>query len=96
LKAVGMTPGQLRATVLCAVGLQATLGIAVGTLAWPWLGGPLMSGLFSGLGLVDFPLRFSLVGALALAPAILAFCLLAGWLPSAKLARIRARGLVIE
>jgi putative ABC transport system permease protein len=96
LKTVGMTPAQLRASVVYGVGLQASVGIAAGLMLW-WLGaGPALSLLFSGLGLVSFPLQNSIMGTALAVPCILAFCLLSAWIPSNRVLRINPRNLIVE
>jgi putative ABC transport system permease protein len=96
LKAVGMTPAQLRASVVYGVGLQAGVGIAVGLAIW-WLGAESgLSLLFSGLGLVSFPLENSITGTALAIPCILVFCLLSAWLPSSRVLGINPRNLIVE
>ena len=96
LKTVGMTPGQLRASVVIGVGVVALFGILLGLFLW-FVGAPFaLSMLFSGLGLVSFPLFNSIGGSLLLIPLILVFCLLAGWLPSARLLDLNPRTLIVE
>ena len=96
LKTAGMTPAQLRASVVYGVAAQAVAGIGAGLLVW-WLGaGLLLSALFAAVGLVSFPLQNSVVGTLLLVPIVLAFCLLSAWLPSSRLLRLDPRGLIVE
>jgi putative ABC transport system permease protein len=96
LKTAGMTPAQLRASVVYGVALQAVAGIAAGLGTW-WLGaGLFVSALFGAVGLVAFPLQNSVIGTLLLIPAVLGFCLLSAWIPSSRLLRLDPRGLIVE
>ena len=96
LKTVGMTPAQLRASVVIGVGVIALTGIVLGLGLWFAGARFALSLLFSGLGLVSFPLFNSLAGSLLLIPLIMVFCLLAGWLPSARLLDLNPRTLIVE
>ena len=96
LKAVGMTPLQLRASVLIGVALLTVLGICLGLLLWMIGAGAFLSLLFSGLGLVAFPLQTSFFGTAIVAAVILAFCLLSGWWPTARLLDLDPRSLIVE
>lgn len=96
LKAVGMTPGELRGAVVWGVAVQAALGIVLGLVGWRLVGGMGLSLLFSGLGLVAFPIENSAVGTLVLVPLLFGFCLASGWLPSSRLLRLDPKGLIVE
>jgi putative ABC transport system permease protein len=96
LKTVGMTPSQLRASVVYSIGIQAAAGILLGVVGW-WLGGHfILSTLFSGAGLVDFPLENDVLGMMIMAPAILVFCLLSAWIPAGRVLQINPRNLIVE
>ena len=96
LKSVGMTPNQLRLSVVYGVGLQAIMGIAAGLAIWWWGAPALMSSLFAGLGLVEFPLQNSIVGTVIMVLLVLGFCLLFAWIPSNRLLQINPRNLIVE
>ena len=96
LKAVGMTPRQLRASVVIGVALLTLLGIGIGLLLWALGASAFLSLLFSSLGLVAFPLQTSLLGTAIVVVVIVAFCLVSGWLPSARLLDLDPRSLIVE
>lgn len=96
LKTAGMTPAELRRSVVSGVAVQSVAGVVVGLVLW-WLGGQaFLSLLFRGVGLVDFPLRNSLVGTALTVPVIIGFSLLAAWLPSAAVLDVNPRSLIVE
>ena len=96
LKTAGMTPAQLRSSVVAGVGVQAALGTLAGLLVW-FLAAPLMlSGLFQQVGLVSFPLENSVVGMAVALPLIFGFCLVSAWAPSRRVLEVNARHLIVE
>jgi putative ABC transport system permease protein len=96
LKTAGMTPVQLRGSVVAGVGVQALLGISAGLALW-WLAAPaVLSGLFGTVGLVSFPLTNSVVGMAVAVPLIFGFCLLSAWIPSSRVLDINPRSLIVE
>jgi putative ABC transport system permease protein len=96
LKAGGMTPAQLRASVVYGVGVQATVGILLGLLIWILGAQFMLSSFFGGVGLVSFPLDNWVLGTAVLIPIILGFCLLSAWLPSSRVLQINPRTLIVE
>jgi putative ABC transport system permease protein len=96
LKTVGMTPAELRSSVVWGVAVQSSLGVALGLIAWELGGGAGLSALFAGLGLVAFPVQSNMAGVMVLVPVILLFCLASAWLPSRRLLRLDPKGLIVE
>lgn len=96
LKTTGMTPSQLRASVVAGIGVQAGAGILAGLVIW-WLAATvLLSPLFGTVGLVAFPLENSIIGMAVVIPLILGFCLLSAWLPSRRVLEVNPRNLIVE
>ncbi|MBM4186322.1 MAG: ABC transporter permease [Gemmatimonadetes bacterium] len=96
LKTTGMTPAELRTSVVAGVGVQSAVGIVVGLLAWFFVAPLALAPLFGAVGLVSFPLEHSLVGMAILTPAVLVFCLAAAWLPSGRVLDVQPRALIVE
>ena len=96
LKTGGMTPAQLRASVVYGVGVQAIVGILAGLLVWVVGAKLMLSSFFGGVGLVSFPLENWVLGTALLVPIILGFCLLSAWLPSSRVLQINPRALIVE
>jgi len=96
LKTSGMTPAQLRASVVYGVGVQASVGILAGLLAWFVGARFLLSSFFGTVGLASFPLDNWVLGTALLIPIILGFCLLSGWLPSGQVLKINPKALIVE
>ncbi|MGE0556111.1 MAG: ABC transporter permease, partial [Gemmatimonadales bacterium] len=96
LKTVGMTPAELRSSVVYGALLLAVLGVLAGLLLW-WLAAPpALSAFFSQVGLVSFPLRHSLVGMAVAVAAILGFAACSAWMPSRRVLTVNPRNLIVE
>ena len=96
LKTTGMTPAQLRTSVVAGIGVQAGIGILTGLLVWGLAATVLLAPLFSTVGLVAFPLENSIIGMAVVIPLILGFCLLSAWLPSRRVLDVNPRTLIVE
>ena len=96
LKTVGMTPNQLRRSVVYGVALLAVAGIVLGLVLWSAGASAFLSLLFGSLGLVSFPLATHFAGTAVVALVILVFCLVSAWWPSAGLLDIDPRSLIVE
>ncbi len=96
LKTAGMTPAQLRMSVVSGVGVQAVLGLVAALVVWAVAARALLSVLFSGVGMVAFPLQNSLIGMAVVVPVILLFCLASAWVPSAAVLDVNPKALIVE
>lgn len=96
LKTAGMTPAQLRTSVVAGVGVQAAIGTVAGIAVWFLAAPVLLSGLFEQVGLVSFPLEHSVVGMAVALPLIFGFCLASAWAPSRRVLEVNARHLIVE
>ena len=94
--AMGMTPVQIRATVLWKAlalsGAGMVLGIALALLASP----NILGILIRNLGMARFPFDITLPGTLAVIPLCLAVTALSAWLPSGNILSVSARELVMD
>ncbi len=96
LKTVGMTPRQLRVSIVAGVAILAVSGITVGLVLWAAGAPAFLSALFASLGLVSFPLATDVVGTALAVLVIFVFCVAAAWLPSARVLDIDPRSLIVE
>ena len=96
LKTAGMTPAQLRLSVVSGVGVQAALGVVTALVVWALAARALLSVLFASVGMVAFPLENSLVGMVVVVPVILLFCLVSAWVPSAAVLNVNPKALIVE
>lgn len=95
-KATGMTPAQLRLTVVAGIGVQAAFGIAGALLAW-WLVAPaFVSMITSAVGMVNFPLENSVAGMAVIVPLVLLFSLASAWIPARRVLDVNPRHLIVE
>ena len=96
LKTTGMTPAQLRSSIVTGVGVQALAGVLLALVLWFLAARSVLSGLFGSVGLVSFPLENWGIGMAAMVPVILAFCLASAWWPSRQVLAINPRTLIVE
>lgn len=96
LKTTGMTPAQLRSSIVTGVGVQAVTGVVVALALWFLTARAMLSGLFGTVGLVSFPLENWGIGMAALVPFIVVFCLASAWWPSRQVLAINPRTLIVE
>ena len=96
LKTTGMTPGQLRTSVVYGVGTLALIGTVAGLVLWFLVAPPALSAFFSQVGLVSFPLRHSVVGMAIAVGVILGFSLASAWVPSKQVLEVNPRALIVE
>jgi putative ABC transport system permease protein len=96
LKTTGMTPAELRLSVVSAVAVQTVVGVALGLLVWVVAAKSFLSLLFRGVGLVDFPLRNSLVGTAIAVVVIVGASLTSAWIPSTAVLDVNPRSLIVE
>jgi putative ABC transport system permease protein len=96
LKTAGMTPGQLRSSVVAGVAVQAGVGLAAGVSIWFLAARVALSQMFGTVGLVSFPLENSVVGMATMVPLIFGFCIASAWIPSRWVLDVNPRTLVVE
>ncbi|MCC7051749.1 MAG: ABC transporter permease [Gemmatimonadaceae bacterium] len=96
LKTTGMTPGQLRSSIMAAVGVQAVAGVLAALVLWFLLARTVLSGVFGTVGLVTFPLENWALGMAVMAPVIVCCCLASAWWPSRQVLAIDPRTLIVE
>ncbi|HJN53432.1 MAG TPA: FtsX-like permease family protein [Pseudomonadales bacterium] len=96
LKTVGMTPNQLRQSVVYGVVVQAIIAIVISLFVWQIIATSLLSVLFSGIGLVDFPLQHDYLATMVMVPLILMVCFLSAWFPSGRLLELNPKNLIVE
>jgi len=96
LLAIGMTPGQLRRSVVWNLMMQAAIGILLGFAVWWLLGGTGLSLLFANVGLVSFPLQNTLAGTCLVGVLVFTFCVGSGWWSAARELRFDPRELIVE
>lgn len=96
LKTAGMTPGQLRLSVVSGVGVQAVLGVGAALVLWLVAARALLSVLFGTVGMVAFPLENSVAGMAVVMPLVLLFCLVSAWVPSAAVLDVNPKALIVE
>ncbi|MTI94747.1 MAG: FtsX-like permease family protein [Firmicutes bacterium] len=95
-KAFGMTPLQIRLSMVWKVALLAAVGVSIGMpLALATTPG-MLGVLLTNMGLVSFPFDITLWGTLAVIPVCLAVALLSAWLPSGRILGLNPRNLIIE
>lgn len=94
MKTLGMTPGDLRATLAYKAAIMACMsaliGIPLGLLVIP----KALSMLAAGIGLVQFPITFHLPATTLLLPALCLFAAGATWLGSKSVTNIQPRQLI--
>lgn len=94
--ALGMTPVQIRATMLWKAlalsGIGMVLGLALALLASPGILGLLIR----SLGMARFPFAITVLGTLEVIPACVAIIALSAWLPSGRILSISPRELVTD
>jgi putative ABC transport system permease protein len=96
LKTTGMTPGQLRSSVVTGVGVQAVTGVFLALALWFLAARGVLSLVFGTVGLVSFPLQHWALGMAVMAPLIVGFCLASAWWPSRHVLVVNTRTLIVE
>ena len=96
LKAVGLTPRQLRACILWKTALLTAAAIGCGSLVGFCLGPLLMNSLTSSLGLNQFPLSADYPVVLFATTVFIVLILSVTWLSSSNVSKISPRQLLVN
>ena len=96
LKTTGMTPAQLRSSIVTGVGVQAAAGVLLALVLWFIAARVVLSALFGTVGLVSFPLETWGSGMALMVPVIVLFCVASAWWPSRQVLAINPRTLIAE
>ncbi|UNC92081.1 ABC transporter permease [Candidatus Contubernalis alkaliaceticus] len=95
-KALGMTPVQIRVSMVWKDLVLASSGILAGIPLSLVISPKILSMLLSGMGLVNFPFDVTLWGTLAAIPICMMVVLFSAWIPSGKILGISPRDLIVE
>lgn len=96
LKSMGLTPVQVRMSIVWRTVILTGVGAAVGIPLSLWGSQPLMNMMLSQMGIVKFPMLFSLPGMLLIVPVCLLIGFISSWIPSKRIHHITPRNLIIE
>jgi putative ABC transport system permease protein len=96
LKTTGMTPAQLRYSIVAGVGVQSACAVLAGMVLWFLTARAALSRVFAGVGLAEFPLEHWALGMSIAMPAVVLFCLAIAWWPSRHVLALSPRSLIVE
>lgn len=96
LKSMGLTPVQVRMTIVWRTLILTVVGVMIGIPMTCWGEIPLMNGMLAQMGMVRFPMMTTISGMLAVIPACLLVGFASSWIPSKKIHHISPRNLIIE
>lgn len=95
-KSIGMTPVQVRMTIVWRMLLLTALGSIVGMMISCLAGGKLIELTLSGMGMVKYPEVINPIGVIAVLPVCLIIGLMSSWIPSSGIHNISPRSLIAE
>ncbi len=96
IKAVGLTPLQARISIVWRIIILTLVGVLVGVPLSYAFGGNLVSMMITGIGIVDFPMIYNLLGIIFVIPICLFVSFISSWIPSGKIKNISPRDLILE
>jgi len=76
--------------------ILAVAAIAVGLISFRLFAGPIMNELTSQIGMPEFPMMVQSIWTLMVIPLIVGLCMVSAWIPSNRVANIKARTLIVE
>lgn len=96
LKAAGLTPSQLRASLACKAMAVAGLGLLIG-MPLSIFGIPVVLGtLAEGIGLVQFPFAMNISKTLLIIPGLAIFAFVCAWIPARAVSNLNVRNLICQ
>lgn len=95
-KALGMTPVQVRLSMVWKAVFLSVSGIMLGVPLALFISPLLISMLLANMGLAQFPFMVTLWGTLAAIPLCLVVTILSSWIPSGKILAINPRNLIVD
>ncbi|MBW1750729.1 MAG: FtsX-like permease family protein [Deltaproteobacteria bacterium] len=95
-KAIGYTQAQVRLMIVSKSAVLGLAAVAVGCVLFWTLTRTIMALLMTQMGMAQFPMVISPVGSMMMLPTVIALCVISAWLPSNRIARIKARELIVE
>ncbi len=93
---IGMTPIQIRATVLWKALALSAVGMLLGIALALMVSSHILSILIRNLGMAEFPLDVTIPGTLLMMPICIAVIAVSAWLPSGKILSFSPRELVMD
>lgn len=95
-KSLGMSSGQIRASILYKVLIFSCMGILLGTLLSIMVSPHILSILIKYMGMAKFPFVTTLKGTLTVMPVCILAAIISAWIPSKKVLSIHVKDLVSE
>lgn len=95
-KALGMTPLQIRMSIVWKAGILALLGAAMGIPLSLLLTPQALSLLVADMGLMKFPFVPTLWGTVTALPISILVALFSAWIPSGRVLSLNPRNLIID
>ena len=95
-KALGMTPVQIRMSIVSKVLALSLIGVALGLPLALILTPRVLSMLVMDMGLVNFPFDLTLLGTLSVVPLSIAVTFISSWIPSGRILKLNPRNLIID
>lgn len=95
-KALGMTPLQIRLSLVYKVLALSGIGILIG-LPLSLFGSPrILGALIGSIGMMEFPFTVTVLGTLAAIPICLLVGLISAWIPSGRVLSLNPRNLIVD
>lgn len=95
-KSIGLTPVQIRKTILFRIAIIAALGSLIAIPIVYFSTDNLMTMMLSGMGISSFRMRNNIPGTMMVLPICVAIAVLGCWVPSGRVRNISARELIME
>ncbi len=95
-KSIGMTPVQVRMTIVWRMILLTALGSITGMVLSCLVGGKLMKFTLLGMGMVKYPEVINPFGVMLVLPGCLIIGFISSWIPSSRIHNISPRSLIAD
>jgi len=95
-KAFGMTPSQIRLSIVYNVVFTSVIGVTVGIPLGLIASPRIMGALMMNMGVAKFPFDVSIMGTIAAIFLCLLIAIVSAWFPSGRILKINPRNLIVE
>ncbi|MCX8132193.1 MAG: ABC transporter permease [Clostridia bacterium] len=95
-KSIGMTPKQIRASMVYKVLILAVLSLLIGIPIGLAVSPHILGAMLVSQGVVKFPFNISAIGTIASIPLCLILTGISTWIPSGRILGISPRSLIVE